>query len=318
MTDGAITLEVDGEVRQKSDIRNLIWSVSEVIANLSTLFALQPGDLIFTGTPEGVGAVKTRPDDERAHRRAGADFRTRRLITLRRQVHEHETQRKTQRPVGGRRHRRHGRGAGARTARHLGRSAGAERHHRRDRRGPAARAQRLRGARCAGRRRIGAARVRVHRPARDDGCRRLQRGRFGARWRGFPRTLSQSLCREPSRRPAWRDPRGGQGPSADPLPHLGAGRGAGHRCPRRDRSHARRPALQRGCHCRLRRRQVGGPLEAYRRRAARVGPRRVPRRGAGRRHARGPALERARGLGRTQLPPRALPVARTASNTTWS
>lgn len=58
MTAGAITLEVDGEVRQKSDIRHLIWSVSEVIANLSTLFALQPGDLIFTGTPEGVGAVQ--------------------------------------------------------------------------------------------------------------------------------------------------------------------------------------------------------------------------------------------------------------------
>ena len=54
---GAITLEVNGETRQKSDIRNLIWSVSEVIAKLSTLFALQPGDLIFTGTPEGVGAV---------------------------------------------------------------------------------------------------------------------------------------------------------------------------------------------------------------------------------------------------------------------
>ena len=58
MTAGAITLEVDGEMRQKSDIRNLIWSVGEVIANLSTLFALQPGDLVFTGTPEGVGAVR--------------------------------------------------------------------------------------------------------------------------------------------------------------------------------------------------------------------------------------------------------------------
>ena len=58
ITSGAITLEVDGEVRQKSDLRHLIWSVNEVIANLSTLFALQPGDLIFTGTPEGVGAVK--------------------------------------------------------------------------------------------------------------------------------------------------------------------------------------------------------------------------------------------------------------------
>ena len=58
ITSGAITLEVDGEVRQKSDLRHLIWSVNEVIANLSTLFTLQPGDLIFTGTPEGVGAVK--------------------------------------------------------------------------------------------------------------------------------------------------------------------------------------------------------------------------------------------------------------------
>jgi fumarylpyruvate hydrolase len=55
---GAITLEVNGETRQKSDIRNLIWSVNEVIANLSTLFALQPGDVIFSGTPEGVGAVQ--------------------------------------------------------------------------------------------------------------------------------------------------------------------------------------------------------------------------------------------------------------------
>ncbi len=55
---GAITLDVDGGQRQASDIRNLIWSVDEVIANLSTLFALQPGDLIFTGTPEGVGAVQ--------------------------------------------------------------------------------------------------------------------------------------------------------------------------------------------------------------------------------------------------------------------
>jgi len=58
ITSGAITLEVDGEVRQKSDLTHLIWSVNEVIANLSTLFALQPGDLIFTGTPEGVGQVK--------------------------------------------------------------------------------------------------------------------------------------------------------------------------------------------------------------------------------------------------------------------
>ncbi|TCP13020.1 fumarylpyruvate hydrolase [Crenobacter luteus] len=55
---GAIELTVDGETRQNSDLTHLIWSVSEVIAKLSTLFELQPGDLIFTGTPEGVGAVK--------------------------------------------------------------------------------------------------------------------------------------------------------------------------------------------------------------------------------------------------------------------
>ncbi|MDB5742789.1 MAG: hydrolase family protein [Polaromonas sp.] len=54
----AITLEVDGGIRQSSDLTHLIWSVGEVIANLSTLFELQPGDIIFTGTPEGVGPVK--------------------------------------------------------------------------------------------------------------------------------------------------------------------------------------------------------------------------------------------------------------------
>ncbi|MES2260660.1 MAG: fumarylacetoacetate hydrolase family protein [Pseudomonadota bacterium] len=58
MTQAAITLEVDGVVKQSSHISHLIWSISETIANLSTLFALQPGDLIFSGTPEGVGAVQ--------------------------------------------------------------------------------------------------------------------------------------------------------------------------------------------------------------------------------------------------------------------
>lgn len=53
-----ITLSVDGETRQSSHITHLIWSLSETIANLSTLWELQPGDLIFSGTPEGVGAVK--------------------------------------------------------------------------------------------------------------------------------------------------------------------------------------------------------------------------------------------------------------------
>jgi fumarylpyruvate hydrolase len=55
---GAIWIQVDGADRQRSDIDKLVWSVPEMIANLSTLFELQPGDLIFTGTPEGVAAVE--------------------------------------------------------------------------------------------------------------------------------------------------------------------------------------------------------------------------------------------------------------------
>ena len=52
-----IWLTVDGQPRQRSDITHLIWSVPEIIATLSQLFELMPGDLIFTGTPEGVGPV---------------------------------------------------------------------------------------------------------------------------------------------------------------------------------------------------------------------------------------------------------------------
>ena len=55
---GAIELRVNGEVRQTSSLDKLIWSVPEVIAYLSKLVRLEPGDLIFTGTPEGVAAVK--------------------------------------------------------------------------------------------------------------------------------------------------------------------------------------------------------------------------------------------------------------------
>jgi fumarylpyruvate hydrolase len=55
---GAIWLKVNGDLRQQGDIRDLIWSVPEIIAELSTLFTLQPGDLIYTGTPAGVAAVK--------------------------------------------------------------------------------------------------------------------------------------------------------------------------------------------------------------------------------------------------------------------
>lgn len=52
-----IHLTVNGQTEQRSDVSHLIWDVSETIANLSTLFELKAGDLIFTGTPEGVGAV---------------------------------------------------------------------------------------------------------------------------------------------------------------------------------------------------------------------------------------------------------------------
>jgi fumarylpyruvate hydrolase len=55
---GRIWLSVNGEMRQQSDIAEMIWSVPEIIAELSTLFELQAGDLIYTGTPAGVGAVK--------------------------------------------------------------------------------------------------------------------------------------------------------------------------------------------------------------------------------------------------------------------
>ena len=53
-----IWLNVNGERRQSSDTSKLIWSVNETIAYLSKFFELRPGDLIFTGTPEGVAAVK--------------------------------------------------------------------------------------------------------------------------------------------------------------------------------------------------------------------------------------------------------------------
>ncbi len=56
--DGRIWLEVNGEPRQEGDLASLIWSVPEVVAYLSQLFVLEPGDLIMTGTPAGVGAVR--------------------------------------------------------------------------------------------------------------------------------------------------------------------------------------------------------------------------------------------------------------------
>jgi fumarylpyruvate hydrolase len=56
-TRGAITLQVNGETRQSADLSDLIWSVAETISFLSDYYTLAPGDLIFTGTPAGVGAV---------------------------------------------------------------------------------------------------------------------------------------------------------------------------------------------------------------------------------------------------------------------
>ena len=54
---GAITLSVDGVVKQTDDLKELIWSVAETIEQLSAAWELKPGDLIFTGTPAGVAAV---------------------------------------------------------------------------------------------------------------------------------------------------------------------------------------------------------------------------------------------------------------------
>ncbi|MBC8728751.1 fumarylacetoacetate hydrolase family protein [Paraburkholderia sp. UCT2] len=58
LSSAAITLTVNGQSRQSSDISKLIWSVAECIAYLSQYDALEPGDIIMTGTPEGVNAVQ--------------------------------------------------------------------------------------------------------------------------------------------------------------------------------------------------------------------------------------------------------------------
>ncbi len=54
---GTIAVSVGGETRQNSNVTHLIWSIPEIISNLSTLFELQSGDIIYTGTPDGVGHV---------------------------------------------------------------------------------------------------------------------------------------------------------------------------------------------------------------------------------------------------------------------
>jgi fumarylpyruvate hydrolase len=54
---GAVALEVNGETKQSSNVDKLIWNIREIIADLSLFYHLQPGDLIYTGTPDGVGPV---------------------------------------------------------------------------------------------------------------------------------------------------------------------------------------------------------------------------------------------------------------------
>ena len=61
---GRIWLRVNDELRQDADIADMTWKVPEIVAELSTLFTLHPGDLVFTGTPAGVGPL--RPGDRAA------------------------------------------------------------------------------------------------------------------------------------------------------------------------------------------------------------------------------------------------------------
>lgn len=58
LSKGAIWLKVNGEMRQQSYLTQLIWNIPEIIAHLSAIFELRAGDLIMTGTPAGVAAVK--------------------------------------------------------------------------------------------------------------------------------------------------------------------------------------------------------------------------------------------------------------------
>jgi fumarylpyruvate hydrolase len=57
VANAAIWLQVNGQDRQRSNVAKLIWNIGETIEHLSAAWTLQPGDLIYTGTPEGVAAV---------------------------------------------------------------------------------------------------------------------------------------------------------------------------------------------------------------------------------------------------------------------
>ena len=58
MAKGEISVTVNGQVRQKSDLALMVWNVPEIVSDLSRYVALKAGDLIYTGTPEGVGPVQ--------------------------------------------------------------------------------------------------------------------------------------------------------------------------------------------------------------------------------------------------------------------
>lgn len=83
-THGAITLDVNGERRQTGDLNQMIWSIPEQIAFLSRLFELQPGDVILTGTPAGVGPVST---GDVLHGRVSPDGQSDRMPDLHVTVH---------------------------------------------------------------------------------------------------------------------------------------------------------------------------------------------------------------------------------------
>lgn len=61
-TAGPIRMLVNGEVRQDADLKDLIWPVADIVSFLSGLYRIEPGDLIFTGTPAGVGPVVVGDD----------------------------------------------------------------------------------------------------------------------------------------------------------------------------------------------------------------------------------------------------------------
>ncbi len=77
---GRIWLNVNGERRQESDLSQMLYDVPQLIAALSTLYTLQPGDLIFTGTPSGVGAVQ--PGDRLEGGVEGLEVLTNTIVAL--------------------------------------------------------------------------------------------------------------------------------------------------------------------------------------------------------------------------------------------